>query len=70
MSQSELIGYARKSKQGNALKLSISAEAFENAKRYTSKNGGLFVTLVINMTKIKEISTGDREVTSVCQLMD
>ena len=70
MVQSELIGYVRKSRNGNALKLSISAEAFENAQRYLSQDGKEYVGLIVNLAKVQEILEDTREVTSVCQIKD
>jgi len=70
MVQSELIGYVRKSRNGNALKLSISAEAFENAQRYLSQDGKEYVGLIVNIAKVQEILDDTRDVTSVCQIKD
>ncbi len=70
MVQSELIGYVRKSRNGNALKLSISAEAFENAQRYLSQDGKEYVGLIVNLAKVQEILDDTRDVTSVCQIKD
>jgi hypothetical protein len=70
MVQSELIGYVRKSRNGNALKLSISAEAFENAQRYLSQDGKEYVGLIINLARTQEILEGSRDVTSICQITD
>ncbi|UCC39911.1 MAG: hypothetical protein JSV96_00140 [Candidatus Aminicenantes bacterium] len=70
MVQSELIGYVRKSRNGNALNLSISAEAFENAQRYLSQDGKEYVGLIVNLAKVQEILDDSREVTSVCQIKD
>lgn len=70
MVQSELIGYVRKSRNGNALKLSISAEAFENAQRYLSQDGKEYVGLIVNLAKVQEILDETRDVTSICQIKD
>jgi hypothetical protein len=70
MVQSELIGYVRKSRNGNALKLSLSAEAFDSAQRYLSQDGTEYVGLIISMAKVQEIMDDTRDVTSVCQIMD
>lgn len=68
MARSVLIGYVRRSKGGNALKVNISAHAFEKAQRYMSKNGEEFVGLVVNLDRLREVITGEREVTSICQI--
>ena len=70
MVKSELIGYLRKSNNGNALKVSISTEAFENASRYTGKDEKEYVSLIINLAKAREVMEGEREVTSVTQIVD
>jgi hypothetical protein len=70
MVQSELIGYVRKSRSGNALKLSISAEAFDSAQRYLSQDGKEYVGLIVNTSKVQEILDDSRDVTSVCQIVN
>jgi heme-binding NEAT domain protein len=70
MTKSELIGYLRKSNNGNALKMSISADAFEKAAKYTGKDEKEYVSLIINLEKAREVMEGQREVTSVSQLLD
>lgn len=70
MPRSELIGYVRKSKNGQALKLSLSAAAFEAAERYQSADGADYVGLIVNLDRAQQIIDGDREVTSVCQLIN
>lgn len=68
--ESKLIGYVRKSNNGNALKLSISTEAFEEAQRYTTQDGKEYVNLITNLEKIKEIIDDQREVTSISQILN
>ena len=70
MNKSMLVGYIRKSKAGGALKLSIDAEAFKKAEQYASADGRQFVQLIVNADKVGQIISGEREVTSVCQLVD
>ncbi|UCG70556.1 MAG: hypothetical protein JSV09_05940 [Thermoplasmata archaeon] len=70
MVQSELIGYVRKSNGGNALKLSISAEAFDSAQRYLSQDGKEYVGLIVNIAKVQEILDDTRDVTSICQILN
>jgi len=66
--KSQLVGYVRKSKSGGALMLSVDAEAFSKAKKYSSADGREFVRLVANLDKVQEILQGEREVTSLCQI--
>ena len=68
MSQSQLVGYVRKSRKGGALRLSIDTRAFANAERYVCQDGREFVNLVVNADKVTQILGGQREVTSLCQL--
>jgi len=64
--QSELVGYLRRSENGQALKMSVSADAFDSAQKYSSKDGKEYVNLVVNLSKAQEVINGDRAVTSVC----
>lgn len=66
---STLVGYMRKSTNGGALKMSISAEAFAQAQKYASKDGKEYVNLIVNLSRAQEVINGDRAVTSVCQLL-
>ena len=68
--KSQLVGYVRKSKGGGCLRMSIDAEAFEKAERYAANDGRQFVSLVANVEKVNQILGGEREVTSLCQLVD
>lgn len=65
-----LIGFVRKSKSDNALKLSVSVDAFENAERYTSSKGGEYVSLVLRLSKLWDLINGRREVISLNQILD
>ena len=67
--ESRLVGYARKSKEGGAIKISIDVEAFSESEKTLTDDGREFVSLVMNADKIQEIINGDREVTSVCQIV-
>lgn len=62
------IGYARKSRTGRALKLDLVLEAFNDATRYTGKEGKEYVGLVINMSKLCDVLEGRKEVTNVSQI--
>ena len=70
MAESQLIGYVRKSNGGAALKLSIDTAAFGDAQTFSTKDGREFVQLIANIPKINEIISGEREVTSICQLVE
>jgi len=68
--KSQLVGYVRMTKNGGALRMSIDADAFANAQRFAAKDGRQFVSLVANADKVSQILGGEREVTSLCQLID
>lgn len=68
--KSQLVGYVRMSKSGGALRMSIDAQAFAAAQKYAGKDGRQFVSLVANADKVSQILGGEREVTSLCQLVD
>lgn len=70
MSESVLVGYVRKSKAGGALRISVDVSAFEKAERFQSGDGRDFVYLIANADRIEQILAGDREVTSLCQIVD
>ena len=70
MTKSQLIGYVRKSKSGGALTLSVDVQAFNEAAKFESKDGRQFVRLVANADKVGQILGGEREVTSLCQLIE
>lgn len=68
--ESELVGYVRRSRSGGALKISISADAFQRSRRYVSQDGHEYVGLVVSLDKVRSVMNGEREVTSVCQIVD
>ena len=70
MTESKLIGYVRKSNKGTTLNFSIDTQAFSEAEKFSSRDGREFVQLITNIPKVEEIISGDREVTSICQLVD
>lgn len=65
-----LVGYIRKSNRGAALKINLSAEAFDKAQRYLSKDGEEFVPLVVSLNNVRAVIDGEKEVTSVSQISD
>lgn len=68
--KSELVGFVRMSRTGNAVKVSISKEAFDNARSYLSQNGEEFVPLVISLSHLECLISGEKEVTSISQIED
>lgn len=64
-----LIGFVRKSKNGNALKINISTAAFKNAITYTGLDGREYVQLIVPLNGLKKVITGDREYTTIGQIV-
>ena len=70
MTESLLVGFVRKSNAGNALKLNLDVSALNGAAKVAGKDGKEYISLIINLAKIKAIIADEHEVTSVCQLVD
>ena len=68
--ESTLVGYVRKSKAGGALRFSVDVEAFNKAEKYSSNDGREFVALIANVDKVQQILADEREVTSLCQIVN
>lgn len=68
--KSQLVGYVRKDKNKISLRIAIDAEAFNKAARFQGADGREFVQLICNADKVNQIINGDREVTSLCQLVE
>lgn len=68
MAENELMGFARLSKNGGAVKLNISAEAFSKAQRYQSRDGKEFVSMIINLDRLSQLISGEKEVVAVVQI--
>jgi len=62
------VGYARKSRNGRALKLDLSLNGFLTANRYTGKDGKEYVGLLINVSKLLDVLEGRSEVIGVNQI--
>ena len=67
MVKSELLGYARRSSNGKALKISINKEAFINAETYNTQDGAEYVAMIIPLEKIYQLIEGTKDVTSITQ---
>ena len=69
MTESNLLGYARKSNNGKALKLNISVDAFESSEKYSSSDGKQYVSMILNINKVQDLIGGTKEVTGIVQLV-
>ena len=68
--QTELVGYVRKDKNGQHLRIHLSAEVMDALGRYESRDGYKYIALVVNANKVEEILDGERDVTSVVSVPD
>ncbi|MBT4406712.1 MAG: hypothetical protein HOB52_02390 [Euryarchaeota archaeon] len=65
-----LVGYARRSNAGGALKVSINTSALSDCETYTTSDGQTYVPLVISIGALNKVLAGERAVTTVSQLQD
>ncbi len=65
---SKLVGYARRSNQGGAVKISINVDAMKTCETYTTSDGQTYIPLVISMHALEKVIRGERAVTTVSQL--
>lgn len=70
MAQSIVVGYVRKSRNGKGLKVNVSKEAFERAQTYQTKNGEEYVALVINLEKLMDLISGERDFVTLNQIIN
>lgn len=54
-----LIGWARRSRAGGALKLSLHTESVTNCHSYTTADGTAYVPLVISIAALCRVLDGD-----------
>ena len=67
MSETILIGCARRSGDRNAIKISINTKAFAEARTYETSYGESYVPMVINLSTLQRVIDGERAVTTVVQ---
>ena len=65
-----LVGWARQSRAGGALKISLHQEAFGNCHTYTTADGTTYVPLVISMAALRRVLDGQQSVTTVSQFSE
>ncbi len=65
-----LVGYARRSNAGGALKVSINTSALSDCETYTTSDGQTYVPLVISIGALNKVLAGERAVTTVSHLQD
>ena len=67
---STLIGFARKSNAGRAVKLSINTSAFEECATYVTSDGQTYVQLIVSLNALNGVIDGSRSVTAINHLND
>lgn len=65
-----LVGWARQSRAGGALKISVHQEAFGNCHTYTTADGTAYVPLVISLAALRRVIDGQQSVTTVSQFAE
>ena len=68
--KSTLVGYARRSNAGGAIKLSINTTAFSDCATYVTSDGQAYVPLIIPINALQRVLNGERAVTTVTQIND
>tara|TARA_B100000925_G_scaffold281424_1_gene253201 strand:+ start:656 stop:970 length:315 start_codon:yes stop_codon:yes gene_type:complete len=67
---STLVGFARKSNAGRAVKLSINTTSFQDCQTYVTSDGQTYVQLVVSLNALASVIDGSRAVTSINHLND
>ena len=67
---STLVGSARKSNAGRAVKLSINTSSFQDCATYVTSDGQTYVQLIVSLNALAGIIDGSRAVTSINHLND
>ena len=70
--ESNKVGFVRRSKSGQAVRVAIDIADFEAAKaqKYSGKGDREYVNLVINKDNLDKVMAGDKEVTTISQILD
>jgi len=68
--RSRLVGYVRKDVGKGKLRISLSVEAIAEAQRFKAGDGRDFVSFYCNLERVNQVINGDREVTSIVELVE
>ena len=63
-----LVGYARLSKAGKAVKIAINTHAIGDCHAYMTTDGQSYIPLVISLPALRKVMEGERIVTTISQL--
>tara|TARA_R110000824_G_scaffold363530_1_gene551521 strand:- start:587 stop:817 length:231 start_codon:yes stop_codon:yes gene_type:complete len=64
-----LVGYARRSNAGGAIKLSINKSAFNDCQPFHTSDGQVYIPLVLSLSALRKVIDGERSVTTVSHLL-
>jgi hypothetical protein len=68
--ESKLMGFVRRSRNGGALKVSVNQNAFESAEKYQTSDGTEYVGMIINLNRLRNLLNGEQEVTAINQIVE
>ena len=68
--KSTLVGFVRKSKNGRGLRLNISRDTLEGLEGYTSRNGEEYIPLVVNLEKLMDLISEQRDFVTLNHLAE
>ena len=66
----KLVGFARKSNAGKAVKLSINTTAFQDCATFVTSDGQSYVQLIVSLNAMSNLIQGTKAVTSINHLCD
>jgi len=68
MTETHLIGFVRKSKDDKYLTASLLKSALDKCETYEVRDGSKYIKLLVRMSGVKLVISGDKEVTAVIQI--
>jgi len=70
MTETHLIGFVRKSKDDKYLTASLLKSALDKCETYETQDGSEYIKLLVRMSGVKLVISGDKEVTSVIHIRE
>ena len=67
MYDNKLVGYARTSKEGKDIKISINIDSIKDCNKYTTSDGQTYIPLVISRYQLEKVIRGENYVTTIFQ---
>ncbi len=65
MYDNKLVGYARTSKDGKDIKISINVDSMKDCKEHTTSDGKTWIPLVISRYQLEKVIRGENTVTTI-----